>query len=208
MSRLERRHLETRDEILREARRLVERDGAHDLSMRELAKNIEFTPPALYRYFPGGKEEVLEALAASSLGLLADHFKQVPTDLPPGERLLELALTYLEFAREHRQELDIMLDSVAALQAGNMDEPNLLEPTGVFGMLEQALSEAAQAGALKASTPGELMLIFHGAWSLLHGMAVLEKVHPHHEELFRTHARDLVRAYLNGFKTDWLKEKP
>jgi hypothetical protein len=49
--------------------------------------------------------------------------------------------------------------------------------------------------------------VFHGAWSLLHGMAVLEGMHPHHEELFRVHARDLVRAFLNGLTTDWLKEK-
>jgi AcrR family transcriptional regulator len=208
MDRKERRHQETREEILREARRLVEQRGANELSMRELAGNTGFTPPGLYRYFPGGKDEVLKALADSGLVLLAEHFERVPADLPPRERLLELALTYLEFAREHRQELDIMLDSVAAIQPCDLDDSGLPGPEGVFGIVERALAAAAEAGVVKASTPGELVLVFHGAWSLLHGMAVLEKVHPHHEELFHTHARDLVRAYLNGFTTDWLEEKP
>jgi AcrR family transcriptional regulator len=207
MSRSERRHLETRDEILREARTLVEAEGAHNLSMRELAKRLEFTSPALYRYFPGGKDEILSALADSSLVLLAEHFGRVPPDLPPGERLLELALVYLEFAREHRRELDLMLQSVAVIQVDGFGGFGRPGPEGVFGMIEQALVDAAKAGVIKASSPGEFVLVFHGAWSLLHGMAVLEGIHPHHEELFRVHARDLVRAFLNGLTTDWLKEK-
>lgn len=203
IDRRERRFRETRDEILREARRLVERDGAGELSMRDVAKSTGFTPPALYRYFPGGKEEVLQALATSGLALLGDHFRRIPADLPPEERLLEIAMTYLEFAREHRQELDIILDSVAALQSPDVEEDGLLRPTGVFGFIEDALAAAAEAGVIKASTPEELTLVFHGAWSLVHGMAILETMHPHHHELFRDHARDLVRAYLSGFTTDW-----
>ena len=205
IGRKERRHRETRDEILREARRLVEERGAGNLSMRDLAKNTEFTPPALYRYFPGGKDEVLEALADAGLELLAEHFRRVPADLPPRERLLELAMTYLEFAREHRRELEIMLESVAAMQSRDLDEEGFLGPAGIFAIIEQAVGEGAEAGVLKASTPAEIALIFHGAWSLLHGMAVLERLHPSHEILFRLHARDLVQAFLNGFATTWIE---
>ena len=93
------------------------------------------------------------------------------------------------------------------MQALDVDEDGLLRPTGVFALLDEALADAAEAGVIKASTPEELTLIFHGAWSLLHGMAVLETMHPHHRELFRVHARDLVRAYLHGLATDWM-EKP
>jgi AcrR family transcriptional regulator len=205
--RKERRHRETREEILREAHRLVEERGANNLSMRDLAKNTQFTPPALYRYFPGGKDDVLEALANAGLELLAEHFKRVPVDLPPRERLLELAMTYLEFAREHQQELDIMLESVGALQGRDLDEEGFLGPAGIFAIIEQAVVAGAEGGVLKASTPAEIALIFHGAWSLLHGMAVLERLHPSHETLFRVHARDLVQAFLNGFATTWIEPK-
>ncbi len=197
-TRSERRHRETRDEILREARRLVGQRGAAGLSMREVAKNTSFTPPALYRYFPGGKDEMLEALATSGLQLLATDFARLPADLPPREHLLDIAMAYLEFAREHRGELYIILDSAATMEGRELDEVGLLGPTGLFRAIEQALSEAAD---VEASMPDELALIFlHGLWSLVHGMAVLEPMQPH---LFRTQAREVVRAYLNGFTTVW-----
>ena len=205
--RKERRRRETREEILREAHRLVEERGAGSFSMRDLAKSTEFTPPALYRYFPGGKDEVLEALANAGLELLAEHFRRVPADLPPRERLLELAMTYLEFAREHRRELDIMLESVAAMPSRDLDDQSFLGPAGIFEIIEQEVGAGAQTGVIKASTPAEIALVFHGAWSLLHGMAVLERLHPSHETLFRVHARDLVTAYLNGFATSWIEPK-
>ena len=203
MDRKERRHQETSDEILREARRLVEQRGANELSMRELAKNTGFTPPALYRYFPKGKEDILEALAISGIEMLADHLRRVPVDLPIEERLLRLGLTYLEFAREHRRELDIMLDTVSAVDLGALDREGLLDKTGLFGIITEALTAAAKAGVLKASTPDEITLIFHAIWSLLHGMAVLEAVHPHHDDLFRANAPSILRALLYGFSSDW-----
>jgi AcrR family transcriptional regulator len=208
MDRKERRHQETRDEILREARRLVAQHGANEMSMRELAKNTGFTPPGLYRYFPAGKDDILKALAVSSIAMLADHLRRVPVDLPIEERLLRLCLTYLEYAREHRQELDIMLESISAVDSDALERESFHGKTGVFGIVGEALNAAAEAGILKASTPDELALIFHGAWSLLHGMAVLETVHPHHDDLFRVHAPSILRAFLNGFSSDWAATAP
>jgi hypothetical protein len=37
-------------------------------------------------------------------------------------------------------------------------------------------------------------------------MSVVEKLHPHHEEMYRTRARDVLRAFINGLKTDWTRE--
>ena len=48
MDRRERRHNETREEILRAARALVVEKGAAELSLREVAARTQFTPPALY----------------------------------------------------------------------------------------------------------------------------------------------------------------
>lgn len=207
-SRIEQRHQETREEILREAQALIEERGAADLSMRELAECTRFTPPALYRYFPGGKEDVLGALATSSLLLLMEHLRHVPDDLPPMERLTELAMVYLEFAREHRRELNLMLDTVSASTKLDFDDDIPQDPSGLFGVVFEALGEAAKAGEINASNPEQLMIIFHGVWSLVHGMAVLERIHPHHETLLRTNARNLIQAYLDGLSGDWLQPAP
>jgi AcrR family transcriptional regulator len=200
-SRRDRRHRETRDEILREARRLVGQQGASAISVREIATNMGFTPPALYRYFPGGRDEILEALATSGLELLADHLRHVPSDLPAHERLLEIAVAYFEFAHEHRRELDIILDSVVTMEGREIDEISLFGSTGIFSVIEETLNGSAEVGAADVPVHDEsTLVILHGLWSLAHGMAVLEPLHPH---IFRTHARDLIRAYVNGLVTVW-----
>ena len=41
---------------------------------------MDFTAPALYRYFAGGKDEILLALAAQDLDHLSAHLLTVPDD--------------------------------------------------------------------------------------------------------------------------------
>lgn len=207
MDRRERRHKETRDEILREARKLVTANGAGALSMRDLAKAADFTAPALYRYFPEGKDQILLALAIQALESLGSHLRRVPLDLPPEERLIELGLIYLEFAREHGDELSLLLESVAAVEPMDVDDPGrgLLGETNLFSLIDQAFRDAVEAGILRAASPDDIDLMWHGAWSLLHGIAVIEKLHPHHDRLYRARARDVLQAYINGLKTDWTR---
>ncbi len=65
-----REHNATRASILEAARRVAARDGARDLSLRGVAAEAGFAPAALYSYFTG-KDELLLALAAQDLSLLA-----------------------------------------------------------------------------------------------------------------------------------------
>ena len=76
VSRQERRHNETRAEILRAARKLVIESGAQTLSVREIARRTDFTPSALYRYFEGGRQEILLEIARGSLDVLESHLRQ------------------------------------------------------------------------------------------------------------------------------------
>ncbi len=205
--RRERRHQETRREILQAARRLVAKTGAGDCSMRDIAKASDFSAPALYRYFPGGKDEILLALARENLDFLGEHMRRVPADLPPEQRLIELGLVYLEFAREHGEELSILLESVAVVEAADLGDPNAgpLGDSELFAIVDKAFRDAVDAGLLRAREPADVELMWHGAWSLAHGMAVVEKLHPHHDELYRSRARDLLQAYINGLKSDWTR---
>jgi len=205
MDRRERRHSETREEILRAARALVVEKGAGDLSLREVAARTQFTPPALYRYFPGGKEEVLRAIASECLEQLGAHLRRVPDGLPADERLIELGLVYLEFGREHPEELGLIFDSIAALESLDVADPDesVFAPTSLFGIVDRAIRDGVESAGLKAQSEDDIVLMWHGAWAFLHGIVAVERVHPHHHDLFRARARDLLRAYLNGLMTDW-----
>ncbi len=112
--RRERRHRETRDEILLAAREVLLERGAADLSLREIARRAGFTPGALYKYFDS-KDDVVKALADRAMGALLEALAAVPSELPPDERAVEIGLAYLEFARHNPEDVAIvtMHESVA-----------------------------------------------------------------------------------------------
>ena len=203
-SRRDKRHQETRDDVLRAARRLVKERGAENLTMREVARGTGLTAPALYRYFEGGKEEIILALARQDLDLIAAHLRKVPADLPPDERLVELGLAYLDFARRHPDEFDLLLANLSAV--GSLDVESGMQTltlSPLLGIIDDAIREGIAAGTLRADSEDDVMLMWHGAWALVHGLVAVERTNEHHKELFRARARDILRAFVNGLKTDW-----
>lgn len=206
MTRQERRHSETRREILRAARALVIERGAAQLSVREVARRTGFTPSALYRYFEAGRDEILLEVARGSLDVMAAHLRRVPAGLEFDERFLDLGMAYLDFCREHPQEVALLFDSLTALEGADVDiesDEGLLAPSGVFGIIDETTREGIAKGIIRADSDDDAMAIWHGAWALLHGMALIERMHEHHSDIFRRKARGLLRAYLNGLKTHW-----
>ena len=203
-SRQDKRHQETRDEILGAARALVVEKGARSLTVRELAGRVDFTAPALYRYFAGGREEILLALAAQDLDHLSAHLLTVPDSLPVDERLIELGLAYIQFAREHPAEFDLLFEGLGALLREAQDGSfEVLAPTPLFQIILSALEDGIAQGMLHARDEDDMMLMWHGAWALVHGLVAVERTHLHHDELFRARPRDVLRAFVNGLKTDW-----
>jgi AcrR family transcriptional regulator len=202
--RQDKRHQETRDEILVAARVLVAEKGARKLTVRELAGRVDLTAPALYRYFAGGRDEILLGLAAQDLDHLSAHMLTVPQTLPVDERLIELGLAYIQFAREHPAELDLLFDSLAGLSREAQDGSlEVLTPMPLFTIIQDVLREGIEQGMLWARDDDDVMLMWHGAWAMVHGLVAVERTHQHHDELFRARARDVLRAFVNGLKTDW-----
>lgn len=68
-------HATARSGILDAARRVAQKGGARELSLRSVAAEAGFAPAALYGYF-AGKDELLLALAADDLALLARAMRE------------------------------------------------------------------------------------------------------------------------------------
>ena len=73
-------HAAARSGILDAARRVARRGGARDLSLRSVAAEAGFAPAALYGYF-AGKDELLLALAADDLAVLARAMREAAAQL-------------------------------------------------------------------------------------------------------------------------------
>src|SRR5690348_7814861 len=69
--RQERERTKTRQAILDAARDLFVKQGFEQVSIRKIAERIEYSPAAIYSYFPG-KDDIFYALAEEGFRLLCD----------------------------------------------------------------------------------------------------------------------------------------
>src|SRR3972149_10882479 len=96
--------------ILDAARDLFVSEGYHNVSIRKIAERIEYSPAAIYGYFPS-KDDIFFALAEEGFRLLGDHGatdKQAPPALDPLERVRAVVWRLYEFSREHPQYFALM----------------------------------------------------------------------------------------------------
>jgi AcrR family transcriptional regulator len=92
--------------ILDAARELFVAEGFQHVSIRKIAERIEYSPAAIYGYFPS-KDDIFFALAEEGLRLLGDpdtvHDDPQLKDAPPLERVRAVFRRLYEFSREQPQ---------------------------------------------------------------------------------------------------------
>jgi len=103
----------TRAAILEAARKVGARDGARHLSLRAVAAEAGFAPAALYGYFRN-KDELLLALAADDLSLVARAMRDAGLNAPPAEKLEAAALAAVRLL----QQTETLATAPAALSGG------------------------------------------------------------------------------------------
>src|SRR6185295_1221679 len=93
----------TRQEILDTARAQMAEAGAAALSLRAVARQMQLTAPALYRYF-ADRDALVTALIVEAFNALADSLAAVRDSQPEaglGQRLLAIGLAYRAWALAH-----------------------------------------------------------------------------------------------------------
>src|SRR5690242_7772423 len=89
----------TRAAILEAARKVGAREGARHLSLRAVAAEAGFAPAALYGYFRN-KDELLLALAADDLSLVARAMREAGLNAAPSEKLEAAALAAVRLLQQ------------------------------------------------------------------------------------------------------------
>lgn len=112
ISRRERRRLTTRQEILQAARELLLEVGPEELTLRQVARRADFSPAALYTYF-SSRDEIVASLLAESFARLDAYLRRVPDNLAPEERVVQLGMAYMDFARDNPVDLRCILSATS-----------------------------------------------------------------------------------------------
>ena len=99
-----------RRSILDAARELFVTEGYQHVSIRKIAERIEYSPAAIYSYFPS-KDDIFFALAEEGFRLLDDPAAS-PGDrlkpLEPLDRIRAVFLNFYEFSRQHPEYFTLM----------------------------------------------------------------------------------------------------
>jgi AcrR family transcriptional regulator len=97
--------------ILDAARDLFVTEGYQNVSIRKVAERIEYSPAAIYGYFPS-KDDIFFALAEEGFRLLGDPASERNRErlqhLPPMERVHAHVWRLYEFSREQPQYFALM----------------------------------------------------------------------------------------------------
>jgi AcrR family transcriptional regulator len=150
--RRERLRRATIDEIKQTARAQLAEQGPAAVSLRGVARAMGLTPSALYRYFDG-RDDLIVELVADAFASLADTLEDAFAGAPAegyAERWLAVARAYRRWALEHATEYTLIFGprvSDADTKTGRVVD----ELHRSVGVLFRCMAEAMAAGAIDPS---------------------------------------------------------
>jgi AcrR family transcriptional regulator len=93
--------------ILDAARDLFISYGYHNVSIRKIAERIEYSPAAIYSYFPS-KDDIFFALAEEGFRLLASTATEPPASDDPIDEIRSMFWHYYVFSKTHPEYFALM----------------------------------------------------------------------------------------------------
>jgi len=157
--------------ILDAARELFVTHGYQEVSIRKIADRIEYSPAAIYSYFPS-KDDIFFALAEEGFRLLFSYGQAIDVGAAadPADALREMFWRYYQFSKEHPEYFALMfLDRTV---------PRIRDYWDRFGFvgemkhdMVQRIHQAMLAGACPAGTSPHA--VFRLLLTATHGAAAL-----------------------------------
>ncbi len=145
---------ERRGQLITTALRLFAHNPPEDVSLDDVAREAGVSRPLVYRYFPGGKQQLYEAALRSAATELELCFA-VPAEGPLSDRLASGLDRYLAFVVEHGE-------GFAALLKGG----SVVETSGTSAIVDSVRRAAAQQvfAHLQAPAPGHRLAMAVRTW--------------------------------------------
>lgn len=189
-----RRHARSRQAILEIAGRLIMQHGYEKLSLREIARQADYSPAGLYEYFPS-KEAILLAISEQITRQMSAALETVPRDIPIREHLVQLALTYIQYALSNPEHFQLM--NALPSRRKSLDEP--VPQDSPYSILLGAVQRAIAAGEIQTNTANSADEITFSLWALVHGIATLRLTHLQDFQAdFEKTNRQAIEALLKG----------
>lgn len=151
-----------KQQIIQAAITIMAEHGLQGTTTRRIAEEVGVSEPALYKYFPGKKELLLEALGEvgnrffSTLVEAARYGDTVP------ERIYNMSASFYEFVMDHPEESMLLFETVT----GSRDPEIRAALSDKMLQYTNALAEMFEAGKKQGSVREDLDTTV-AAWQIL-----------------------------------------
>jgi AcrR family transcriptional regulator len=156
-----------RQSILRAAMKLFAKGGYKNVSMRRIAKKIEYSPGTIYLYFEN-KDDIMLQLCYQGFESLLNLQHELDRIANPRTRLNAAGRYYIDFALENPELYELMFATEEVIKQPDPEEESV--PLRSFRKLEQHVREWLDAGVLAGGNPEAVTI---SLWAALHGLASL-----------------------------------
>jgi AcrR family transcriptional regulator len=183
--------------ILDAARDLFVTHGYQHVSIRKIAERIEYSPAAIYSYFPS-KDDIFFALAEEGFRLLFTTAGHPPSGIDPIEDVRRMFWHYYEFSKRHPEYFALMfLDRSVPQISRNW------ERFGFVGEMKHDMVRRIQEGIDRGAFPAGTspVAVFRLLLTAIHGAATLrlcERLAPGEDG--DTLARATLETALQGLR--------
>ncbi|TGK77552.1 TetR/AcrR family transcriptional regulator [Leptospira noumeaensis] len=158
-------HGDLKNSIIRSCHKLLQKKGASDFSLREVATLSGVSHAAVYRHFQD-KEEVLEILASIGFDRLRSLQRKVPQNTKdPDGYFVKLGLVYVQFAIKNPNYYKLMFQTKREKESKELKQSKLRS----YAVLVHGCRFYLKAKKRKENHRSFALM----SWSLVHGFSNL-----------------------------------
>lgn len=171
----ERRRERTITLILQAAEDLLAEGGLQNLTIAELAHRAAYSKPAIYEYF-AGIEDILIELTNTGFVRLGERVKEVSENLPPDERFLGIVNAILTFAADYVELYQLMFTHII-FSPGRFDqrwEEANTDTQASYRIASEVIQDGIDQGIFKTRPGFDHDAMIYMSWVVVHGMASLK----------------------------------
>lgn len=195
--RRDREHDARRRTILAAARQLFLRDGYDNASIRKIAERIDYSPPAIYRYFRS-KQDIFFAIAEQGFRLFHRAMTTIEPSSDPVETLRRHFWRYYEFSKAQPEYFSLMfVDRTVPRISREWERLAFMRTTR--DELRAVIARCVQVGLFPPATNPDV--VFHIVATAAHGAAVVRlsnRFIP--RQTADALARDVIEAAIAGLR--------
>jgi len=197
LSRKEREHKTRRLEILKAAERIFARNGFHNSTVAEIAKESEFAIGTLYQFF-SNKEELYYTMMIEKFDLLHTTLEgKIGTSKSFSAKLnclVDVILSFIEnnvdFFKIFTWELNVLIASLEH----NLKEQLFAKHFAYIEIISNVVKEGMHEGTLMESNPDDLSAALIGMMNVFSFNWILNK----QQESLKEKSSIIVKLFLSG----------